>query len=351
MARRHATHDRAFTLVELLVVIGIIAILIGLLLPVLGGIAARGRDLQCQSNIRQCVNLALAYAAENDGRLPFGFYYARSAGGSGSTAPYLGWEHDPGFPDRGAITMWSVIANMSSKAYPIEEGLIGWPPVDNYDMSRPSPAFLRCPEASQVRTHRFSYVGSMTAFVSPYHYAAVGVGNPGEPNISRDGPGWTRLVERQTRLSQLLPFTALIWETAVRPRSYVLGLDIDNQRFWSGTVRPQYRYYSPHDPFGRVPPAAFGNERAVQLNVSTVTYKNIDVLDEPWPWWPYQGNLRFRHRKGTTCNVGFADGSVRQFTAKFKSDGAPLSHDALRKTFMVKWPSGFGIAPNPGLPH
>ena len=67
--------------------------------------------------------------------------------------------------------------------------------------------------------------------------------------------------------------------------------------------------------------------------------------------FPYQGNLRFRHRKNTTCNVGYADGHVGQFTGKFKPDGRPIAHDAIRKSFMVKWPKGEGIAPDPSLPH
>jgi prepilin-type processing-associated H-X9-DG protein/prepilin-type N-terminal cleavage/methylation domain-containing protein len=59
-----------FTLVELLVVIGIIALVIGLLLPALGRAREAARRAKCLSNIRQIGQAFTAYVSEHKGRLP-----------------------------------------------------------------------------------------------------------------------------------------------------------------------------------------------------------------------------------------------------------------------------------------
>jgi len=64
-----------FTLVELLVVIGIIALLIGILLPVLNKARGAARTTKCAANLRSVGQGLLVYAADFKGAFPAAYIY------------------------------------------------------------------------------------------------------------------------------------------------------------------------------------------------------------------------------------------------------------------------------------
>jgi prepilin-type N-terminal cleavage/methylation domain-containing protein len=61
---------RAFTLIELLIVIAIVAVLIGLLAPALAGARRSARNVACLANLRQINVVFSTYAQDHRGRSP-----------------------------------------------------------------------------------------------------------------------------------------------------------------------------------------------------------------------------------------------------------------------------------------
>lgn len=92
--RRHGNRGRhlrrdccAFTLVELLVVIGIIAVLVGVLLPTLNRAREQARQTKCLSNLQQLAIATIGYCNFNKGSFP-----GQGAKGNNPPFQWIAWD-------------------------------------------------------------------------------------------------------------------------------------------------------------------------------------------------------------------------------------------------------------------
>ncbi|MGD0137994.1 MAG: prepilin-type N-terminal cleavage/methylation domain-containing protein [Tepidisphaeraceae bacterium] len=90
---------RGFTLVELLVVIGIIALLISILLPALNRAREQANAVACASNLRQIGGLINIYISENRGYLPYGHAQMKGGFEDWNEGPWVGGAPNWDWPD------------------------------------------------------------------------------------------------------------------------------------------------------------------------------------------------------------------------------------------------------------
>ena len=343
----------AFTLVELLVVIGIIAILIGVLLPALSKARQRAQTLACQSNLRQIVTAARNYAAEYNDSLPFGMIFNRQkANGRPATA------------DASYITFFSSIDKYMTKGANEIILLNGSSPYfDGATKRRFSPAF-KCPNVSSIFNQKVDYYYHSVAMPCMPMERSMVAYNPSSPDSNLHRPIGPARFGRD-----LYPENALFWDTIAwsdaAPDSpslfwiqdgdtgYELGASTIDYPLLFKPNMPQLRYRGPNG--DRYSGPAYNGKWWLQPSgpIGMATNKTIISLggdpdgmnlDSAGATWNY-GGARYRHNAETVCNVAFADGSVRSTTlyyGRILKDGGGYEYwdtDFRRYMLMMKWPA------------
>ncbi|MDD2707723.1 MAG: hypothetical protein PHV34_06905 [Verrucomicrobiae bacterium] len=80
---------RAFTIIELLIVIALLMMLCALLMPALREVKEKANQIKCMSNLKQCGMALLQYADDNEGRAPTIYIYPSWDGMDASWARFL----------------------------------------------------------------------------------------------------------------------------------------------------------------------------------------------------------------------------------------------------------------------
>lgn len=282
--RRIAQHRLGFTLVELLVVIGIIALLISILLPALNRARGFANSIKCQANLRQIGMAVQLYANANNDSAPWG------------QAPWVDGVREDG----------SVYPN-AYRAYWVEtlSGVIGTPGLtESYGLTGHS---MRQP-ISPV----FQDTDTVNGGVRHYTANVRVFGNAFTTDPYRESLGRTGFAARfhPARLASLRPATeiASVW------CSNQTNFDAASALPWNRAAAPTDSYYI--DSRAVIRPG-FYFIRDLDPEFEAEVIEHAPYIKSEYPGSPGPSTslgIRTRHLDNKSINILFVDGHVESFT-------------------------------------
>jgi len=306
-SRPPRTHSRlvpfafspAFTLVELLVVIGIIAVLIGILLPALSRARQNANSVKCMANLRQIGLAVHMYAGLNKGMLPFGFVFKGEAVEGGA---YTGENAE-----------WTelLISVLTKQGPDQKQSDVAT------DSDLRSRAVFTCPEV---------YRGSSIAYFIT-HYSA-------HPRVFPDlgTKDWSKVVGGQ------IPFIKGRKLASIKRSQEIAVIfdgSLDSTTYFAHSVADALdkRGIDQRAPYlTNAYTATINGGQPVDMTPNpgsggTLADMNSDTAKNP-------GNIRFRHMNNTTANALCLDGHVQGFHIKKTTDMTNAT-DLLRSNICV----------------
>ncbi|MCA9250858.1 MAG: type II secretion system protein [Phycisphaerae bacterium] len=295
--------DRAFTLVELLVVVSIIALLVAILLPSLQGARNNAKKTKCAVNVRSIVQAGLTYAA--DDRLEWGIPQ-----GVGDATYPESYRAPYGF---GGKSGTGATGNANSGSY-----FSGRSPKYQGSVHRP---------LNRIMYPKATFYNSKGSFENwePDTKTKLPIfqcpGDKGFPGMHIKG--WAK----RSSVSSYDYFGTSYIANVYLVSSAGAGQPVDSNS-------PYYRSLS------RVPNP--GNTILYMENAARYApYAENSELDQTNGWWPYtyaQFTANGWHKQTWRFNVGFCDGSARNI--KLKGHGnvqfGPGTIESQNRTILIR---------------